>query len=129
MLILWFKMFTPIVVKNDAEWTAKMHKEGTKLYVPFDLEAGDEKPFFELAKENKEAEPLDFEGLLKLVTALGKRIEKKVEDGEVVPEDVETAKSMARTIEGLRFARVETAKETPEATNDESQRETETAAA
>lgn len=103
MLILWFSKFTPIVTKNDSAWVAKMHKEGTKLYVPFDLEAGKETPFWKLAEENKEREPLDFDGLVALVKRLATTIEKKVEKGEVRDSDVASAKAMAAQISALSF--------------------------
>ncbi len=115
MLILWFATFTPIVVKNDDRWNAKMHKEGTKLFVPFDIEAGKAKPFFQLAEENKERPPLDFDGLLKLVERLSTQIERKIEKGEVVDEDIPTALDVARKLKGLKIIKIK-----PEPANNES---------
>lgn len=103
MLILWFSKFTPIVTKNDSQWVAKMHKEGTKLFVPFDLDAGNDTPFWKLAEDNKEREPLDFDGLLAMVKRLASQIDKKIEKGEVKAQDVDSAKAMARKISELRF--------------------------
>lgn len=104
MLVLWFSTFTPIVVKaDDTAWNAKMHKEGTKLFVPFDLDAARETPFFTLAEQNPEAKILDFAALVKLVEGLGKRIESKIEKGEVKEEDKASAKAIADRINSLKF--------------------------
>jgi hypothetical protein len=113
MLILWFKLFTPIVVKNEDDWTAKMHKEGTKLFVPFDIEAGKAKPFYELANENKERGPMTLEELLALVPQLAKRINKKIEDGEVSDEALPTAEALAAQLSKLNVKTVK-----PKASND-----------
>lgn len=89
MLILWFSTFSPIVVKNNDDWASRMQPETLKngdknpLFVPFDLEAAAAKPWFELAKENKERAPLDDEGILKLISQLAGRLEKMVEKGEI----------------------------------------------
>lgn len=104
MLVLWFSTYTPIVVKaDDAAWNAKMHKEGTKLFVPFDVDAARETPFFTLAEQNPEAKILDFAGLVKLVEALGKRIEGKIEKGEIKDEDKASARAIADRINSLKF--------------------------
>lgn len=106
MLILWFHTFTPIVVKNDDKWNAKMHKEGTKLFVNWDIEAANATPFFRLAEQNKEAAPLTFEQMVKMVEGLAKRIEKKIENGEVEQADVPSAHAIAAKIAGLKLTRV-----------------------
>lgn len=106
MLILWFTKFTPIVVKNAEEWASKMHKPESKLFVEWDIDEAKAKPFYELAKENPEAAPLDFEGLLKLVTGLANRIQKKAEAGEVAPEDMPTALAISDRLLKLKFQRV-----------------------
>ena len=105
MLILWFGKFTPIVVKNDDKWVPKMHKEGTKLFVPFDLEAGNETPFYKLAEENKEQAPMDAEKLLKMIEQLAKRAVKSVEEGKAKPEDVPYIEAIARSLSGLKVQR------------------------
>jgi len=112
MLILWFGTFTPIVTKNDDKWIAKMHKEGTKLFVPFDLDAGNETPFYKLAEQNKEKAPLDAEALLKMIEGLAKRATKSVEDGKAKPEDVPYIQAIASALSGLKVNK-------PAAANDE----------
>ena len=114
MLILWFSKFTPVVVKNDDKWAAKAHKKGTKMYVEWDREAADAKPFYELAEENKEKAPLDFEGLLKLVERLKGSIEKKVQKGEIPEELTEAAKSITRQLAGIKVERPKPANDTTE---------------
>ena len=111
MLILWFSKFTPIVVKNDDKWTAKMHKEGDKMFVPFDIEAGEATPFMTLAQQNKEKAPLDFAGLVLLPQKMAKQLEKRIEDGLVSPDEIETAKALIETFKGIRVQHVNIEKE------------------
>lgn len=106
MMILWFKSFSPIVVKNDDKWRAKMHKEGSKLYVPFDIEAAKATPFYTLAEKNKERAPLDFDALLKMVERLATQIEKRVENGEVAEEAIATAEDVARRLKGFKIKKI-----------------------
>lgn len=115
MLIMWFTRFTPIVVKNDDKWEAKMHKVGTKLYVEWNLEEADATPFFKLAEENKEAAPLTFEQMVKMVEGLAKRIEKKIENGEVEQADVASAHAIAAKIAGLKLTRVKASNDSDDA--------------
>ncbi len=106
MVILWFSQFTPIVVKDSADWNAKMHKQSSSLYVPFDLEAGDMTPFWLLAEQNKEGGVYDFDKLVEMVKRLGKTIQKKIDDGKVADADVESAQNIVTTISGINFVKV-----------------------
>lgn len=106
MLILWFRKFTPIVVKNDDKWVAKMHPKESKLFVEWDLEAAEKTPFFALAEQNKEREPLDLEGLINLVARVAKQIETKIEKGEIVPEEIATAEALAAQIKRIKVKHV-----------------------
>lgn len=110
MLVLWFNTFTPIrvIFQNDK---VGMVKETAKGFTPFDLEAGEATPFYELAEQNAEKEPLDFDKLIALLPALAKRIEKKIENGEVAEEAVPVGQQIANTLAALTFRR-------PEAAND-----------
>lgn len=103
MLILWFGTFTPIVVKNSDDWDAKMHKEGTKLFVDWNLEKAEETPFYELAEQNKERPPLDLEGLIKMFTQFGDRIEKLIDEDKVPEELVESAYAAAKRIKAIKI--------------------------
>lgn len=102
MLILWFKSFTPIIVKNDAKWTAKMHKEGTSLYVPWDIEGAEAKPFYEMANENKERPPLGLADLLKIPGAAAKSLQRRIENGEIEEEEVATALALVAQLEAIK---------------------------
>lgn len=106
MLVLWFATYTPIRVmeKNDK---VGMLKEAAKNFTPFDLEAGDLTPFYELADQNPENQQLyDFAKLVEMVSRIGKQIEKKIEDGKVAPEDIDSAHAIAAQVSALTFARV-----------------------
>lgn len=106
MLILWFKSFSPIVVKNDGAWTAKMHPKDSKLYVPFDVEGGEATPFYKLAEKHKERPPLDFKALRKMVEGLADRIEKMVAEGKVQEDDVPSAEAIVKQLSGLNIRRI-----------------------
>lgn len=104
MLVLWFNTYTPIrvVLTNDK---VGMLKPEAKGYVPFDIEGGSETPFYELAEQNAESQPLDFDKLVAMLPALAKRIEKKIENGEVADDAVETGQRIVNTLAALRFDR------------------------
>lgn len=90
-LIKWFSVYSPIVVKDSDKWVAKMHKEGSKLYVPFNIEEAEANPWFSVAEGMGAEKSYDFAELLKMVERLASSIEKKIEDGKVPPEDMERA--------------------------------------
>lgn len=106
----WFKAFSPIrvVIKNDkCEFDPAFKKATSENKAGFwDRESALATPFFDLMEEPKVDKVLDFAALVALVQRVGKQIEKKVEEGKVAPEDVESAKSIARTVSGLSFNRV-----------------------
>jgi len=108
MLVLWFDTFTPIrvVLANDRVGIAK---EGTKLFKPWDLELGNETPFYTLAEQNPESKIMDFDKLVAMVAGLAKQIEKRIEDGKVKEEDIASAHAIAGQISALKFQRVEAA--------------------
>lgn len=113
----WFKAFSPIrvVIKNDKCEFEPAYKKATadNKAAFWDREAANATPFFELMEEPKVDKVLDFAALVALVQRVGKQIEKKIEDGKVADEDVESAKSIARAVSSLTFTRV-----LPTVTND-----------
>lgn len=114
-LALWFHTYTPIVVKEkEPGWNSKMHKEGSKLFVPFDLDAGDAMPWYKLAEANAEGETktLTFEQLVEMISGVAKRIEKKADDGAIEEGSIDAARNIARTLRALKFDK-------PVANNDE----------
>lgn len=106
----WFKAFSPIrvIIKNDkCEFDPAFKKATAENKAGFwDRETALATPFFDLMEEPKVDKVLDFAALVALVHRVVKQIEKKVEEGKVAPEDVESAKSIARTVSGLSFQRV-----------------------
>jgi hypothetical protein len=105
MLVLWFNTYTPIrvVEKNDKVGMVKENKPG---YTPFDLDAGQLTPFYELAEQNPEGSVMDFAKLVELVQRVSKQIDKKLDDDKIAPEDVASARLMSDTIKALSFRRV-----------------------
>lgn len=103
-LISWFTRYTPIVVKNSETWNAKMHPVESKLYVPFNREEAAATPFYVIAKQDKEpASSLDAEGILKLITRLAATLEKKVSDGLVLPEFMDSATAASAALKRIRI--------------------------
>jgi len=107
MLILWFAKFTPIIVKNDDKWVAKMHPKDSKNYVPFDLEAGEKTTFMSLSRQNKEKAPLDYAGLVMLPAKIAKQLEDRLADNKVDEGEIETAKALIAQLRGIRVVHVE----------------------
>ena len=107
-LALWFQTFSPIVVKpTNPEWNAKMHKADSKLFVSWDLEGANALPFYMMAEQNKEDDKkYDFKMLVEMVARLSKQIDKKIEEGKVPAEDIESARAISRTVAGLKLERV-----------------------
>lgn len=109
-MVAWFKKFSPIrvVVKNGkCEYAPDYKKlDADQKVNGWNLEGAAALPFWE-ATEEPDAKPiLDFAALVKMVEGLSKRIAKKVEDGEVKPEDMASAKAIADKIGGLKLTRV-----------------------
>lgn len=118
-LINWFKAYSPIVVKDDDKWDSKMHKEGTKLFVPFDLEAAAAHPWFTLADAmGAEKPPVDFAGMVKWLETNAAQWEKKADEGKVAPEEALTAKALAAALRSIKLVHVDAA-------NDEAQADVE----
>jgi hypothetical protein len=111
MLVLWFATFTPIVV-NATTFKVGMNKPEAKKFVPFNIEGGKAKPFYELAEDTPE-KVYDFDALVKMVESLGKQIEKKVEAGKVPANDVAGAMVIANRVKSLRFVRPVVNEEAP----------------
>jgi hypothetical protein len=117
-LTAWFKQYTPIlIVKSrdevglNAKFKAERKAEGgvgsdkspvtyAKFWKRDEAEAN---PFFNFVEPEAETKPLDFAALVKLVQDLAKRIEGKVEKGEVKPDDVPSARAIAAQVKALNF--------------------------
>lgn len=126
MLIAWFGKYSPVVVKDSQDWTAKIHKQDSKLFVPWNIEAADNEPFYVLAEKNPE-KVYDFKALVAMVERLGKAIEKKVADGKVPDEDIPSAENIATVIQGLSFKRIAVSSPANEEKNSDDKGQEETA--
>jgi hypothetical protein len=110
----WLRKFTPIrvIVKNGKCEYSKEYKalsSAEEKVEAWDLEGAAATPYYEAKKEEAPKPALDFEALCKMVEGLGKRIAKKVEDGEVKPEDMESAKAIAAKVSAIKLVRVKPA--------------------
>lgn len=107
-LINWFHTYSPIVVKDDAKWNSKMHKEGTKLFVPFDVEGAEANPWYSMAEVmGAEKPPVDFAGMLKWLESQAAAWDKKAEDGTKVSEsEALTAKALAAALRSIKLVHV-----------------------
>jgi len=117
MLIMWFAKFSPIVVKNSDDWASRMHKEGEKLYVPFNLEEAEATPFYVLAEQNKERPPFDVKALIKLVEQGPNRLQKMLDDGNVEQYLIPAVTSVIEQMSKVKVPSVKA----PKATNDDAE--------
>lgn len=113
----WFRINSPIrvVAANDKfgfdPKYLKLSREDKLSW--WKLEEAIDAPFFVQTEPESQVKVLDFMAIVKLIEALSKRIEKKIADDEVKPEDQESAKLIAGTLAGLHFERIK-----PDITND-----------
>jgi len=105
MLVAWFDKYSPIRV-IQANNKVGILKPTAKTYVEWNLEGAAAEPFYELAEAVPEKPALDFNALMQMVQRLSKQIEKKIEEGAIVDEDIESAKAVARAVAGLKVERV-----------------------
>lgn len=105
-LINWFAKFSPIVVKDDDKWTSRMHKEGSKLFVPFDIEGAEANPWFTIAEEmGAEKPPVDLAGMVAWLETQAKSWEKKAESGKVTDDDVIMATTLAAKLRAIKLVK------------------------
>lgn len=106
----WFKAFSPIrvVAKNGkCEYDPKyktLTPEEKVLW--WKISEANETPFYDFVEPEAADKVLDFAALVLMVQRLSKQIEKKVEEGKVAPEDIESAHAIARAVSGLDLKRV-----------------------
>lgn len=107
----WFHTFTPIRISTDGK-TVGYDKKYAKLSADkkldwWKLEEANTTRFDLLAEDRGQGvRILDFDTMVKMVGQLANRIENKVKEDEVKPEDVLTAKAIASALSGLKFERV-----------------------
>lgn len=121
----WFKAFSPIrvVIKNNKCEFDPAYKKALAANKPdfWNREAAVATPFYDLIEEPTVSKTLDFAALVALVTGLGKRIEKKIEENAVAPEDVASARAIAERVKALKFDRIIAEPEKKPADNDEAE--------
>jgi hypothetical protein len=96
-LIGWFSDYSPLALKNDADWPGKVIKKakiGERGYLIADA---DKKPWYVRADENKEtdAKTYTLDQLIAIVRGYSKKINKKLEDKEIDGNDVIAARMFA----------------------------------
>lgn len=102
-LINWFHKYSPIVVKDDSKWASRMHKPDTKLYVPFDIEAAEANPWYNIADEMGAEKVYHLDDMLKIGPAAdAKRIRGKLAKGEVAAEDIAAVTAYAEYLESIK---------------------------
>jgi hypothetical protein len=103
-LVSWFTKFSPIVVKDNDKWVSKMHKEGTKLYVPFDIEEAEANPWYTLAEAmGAEKAPATTDDILAWLEAQAKQWEKKAENGKVDESAISSARALAAQLRSIKI--------------------------
>lgn len=106
-LINWFHKYSPIVVKDDDKWQSRMHKDGSKLYVPFDLEGAEANPWFTIADQmGAEKPPVGLDGMIVWLEAQAKAWEKKADEGKVDEAEILTAKALAAQLRAIKIVHV-----------------------
>lgn len=122
-MIAWFAKFTPIRVSEksgkceyDAKYkslvletmTAEEKVSGNiEKLTWWDIESINTISFWNVTEEKRAQDEYDWKKLLALVSRLSTTIDKKLADGKIKPEDVESAKAMSVKLAGLTFERVE----------------------
>ena len=102
-LLAWFAKYTPIVVKDNDKWQAKMHKPDSKLFVAWDIEGASANPWYTIAEEMGSEKVFSFDDILKIGPAAdARRILKQIENGHVAPEAVEAATAYANYLATIK---------------------------
>ena len=65
-----------------------------------------ETPFFDLAEPDVVAKAMTFEEMVKMVEQLGKRIAKKVENGDVPDDLIPTAEALSERLSSMKIVRI-----------------------
>jgi hypothetical protein len=88
LLIDFFAAYSPIGM-NVAKGKVGLHKEGSKLYRPFDVAAAEANPWYNSDAANKEDLPdTTVEVANKMIFAVASKLEKQVKEGLVPANDV-----------------------------------------
>lgn len=102
MMKNWFTKYSPINVSLDGG-KVSLRKEGGLQYNPFDLEGADAEPFYAIAEATPETETYDLQKILKLISQLRGRIEKKIEKNEVATDDIPLVQQIVGKLAGVKL--------------------------
>ena len=101
LLITWFGRYSPIGM-NVNQGTVAFHKEGAKLYRPFDLDGARANPFHDMPEAKDEDLPdTTCEDVQKGILGLVKKLQKRVDDNEVAANDKPTVVSTIASLKEL----------------------------
>ena len=95
-LISWFLAYSPIMVKNDLEWTGKLVKTGKVAERGWLITEAENNPWFmhgDRASEDKA--PIDIGKLIEMYRGLAKRIDTAIEKKQVAESDLLAAHMFA----------------------------------
>ena len=109
----FFRLYSPIrvTVKNKKcgfDLDYKKLSAADKL-TWWKLDQAAQNPFYELDEPDAKSSVLDIEALIKLIESTAKRIEKRVEAGEVAEDAVLSALDIAAQLKGLKIKRIKPA--------------------
>lgn len=99
---VWVQTFSPIRWNGDGK--VGVAKEGTKLYVPFDIEQAEKVPYWALTEEKVKVKELNAAALVALINRFVKQVDEANEAGEVVHDGVLKAKVTDNVVELKAFA-------------------------
>lgn len=111
ILVKWISKYSPIRVVDKNDKVGILREGKDKAFTPYDLEGAASEPWFEMADKTPEKELYDFAALLEMARRLGKTIDKKITDGKVVGEDIDSAKRIVAALSSFTVVPVVPANE------------------
>ena len=95
-LISWFLAYSPIMVKNDPEWTGKLVKTGKVAERGWLITEAENNPWFMHGdKPSGDKAPIDIGKLIEMYRGLAKRIDTAIEKKQVAENDLLAARMFA----------------------------------
>lgn len=109
----WLTLYSPVALdggKDGKPFSARLSeaykaiKDDAKKAAAWKLADAAANPFYTIADAVPEEKEYSLAALVKMIQGYGKRIDAKIEKGEVPANDVEAARKLARQVEGFAFA-------------------------
>jgi hypothetical protein len=114
LLINWFAKYSPIGM-NVNSGKVGLHRPEAKLYRPYDLEGAKANNWFEGAEANNENLPdTTLEEANKMIFAVAKKLQKKLDDGSVPATDRQAVEARIAALTALGRAAVKMTKQNNE---------------